>query len=138
MNSYVTQSSIGEWFGISSIKVGKILIAHGLKDRNGATQEAVRGGLAKQAVTKDGRPFWTWEATRVSKIIDKALGDVETPYIKKVMVQVDEALREAERHRIEGCDFLADLILEGAYEGIPTGLIGLIRGRLGYALRIEA
>ncbi len=36
--SYATQSTLGGWFHLSSIKIGKILVAHGLKDRNGATQ----------------------------------------------------------------------------------------------------
>ena len=135
---FVTQSKLGEWFGISAQKIGKILTAHGLKDRSGAIEKAVLGTLAKPVATKDGLSFWVWEATRVSKIIDESLGDVEKPLLDKLTIQVADALQEARRLRNEGCDFVADLLLEQAYEGVPTGLIGLIRERLGEAVGRES
>ena len=49
--SFVTQSRLGSWFGISSIKVGKILTSNGLKDRHGATQMAIAGKAERAART---------------------------------------------------------------------------------------
>jgi hypothetical protein len=129
---YVTQTMLGSWFGLSSQAVGKILAARGLKDRTGATQEALLGGFARQVSTRDGIPFYTWDAHRVAPIIDEALGvSAPTPYIDTLARQVGEALAEAEGHRAAGSEFVADLITDGAYEDLPPGLVGLIKRRLG-------
>ncbi|WP_337173519.1 hypothetical protein [Paludisphaera sp.] len=128
--SYVTQSRLGSWFGISSIKVGKILVMNGLKDCHGATRMAVAGGYAKEAQTKEKLPFWVWDATRVSLILDEALGGVGTSFIDELVVQVGEALAEAHGLREGGNDFVAELIEDQALAGVPPGLVGLLRGRL--------
>lgn len=136
--SHVTQSTLGGWFGLSSIKIGKILTAHGLKERSSASQEAVRDGLAKQVVMKDGTSFWVWEARRISKLIDQTLGNIAKPLLDKLTIQIGDALQEEKRLRNEGSDFVADLLLEQAFEGVPACLIGLIRERLGEAVERES
>jgi len=128
---YVVQTTLGGWFGLSPQAVGKILAARGLKDRNGATQEAILGGYAREASTRDGIAFWTWDAHKVTPIIDKAIGgSAPTPYIDTLVRQVGETLAEAETQQAAGSDFVADLITQSAYEGVPPGLIGLIKHRL--------
>lgn len=138
MSTFVTQSLLGSWFGISARKIGNILKAHGLKDRNVATQEAIVGGYAKEATTRDGISFWVWDPIKVVPMLYEALGGVEKPFIDDLVVQVGEALTEANRQRDEGCDFLADLIEDEALAGVPSGLIVLIRARLKGAQRTEA
>ena len=130
MTSYVTQSRLGSWFGISSIKVGKILTMNGLKDGHGATRMAVAGGYAKEAQTKEKIPFWVWDATRASLIIDEALGGVGTAFIDDLVVQVGEALAESQGLREGGDEFVAELIEDQALAGVPPGLVGLLRRRL--------
>jgi hypothetical protein len=129
-SSYVTQSRLGSWFGISSIKVGKILAMNGLKDGHGATRMAVAGGYAKEAQTKEKIPFWVWDATKVSLILDAALGDVGTPFIDELVAQAGEALAEAQGLREAGNEFVAELIEDQALAGVPPGLIVLLRRRL--------
>ena len=137
-HGFVTQSKVGEWFGISALKVGKILVAHGLKDRSVATEKAIVGGIAKQVTMKNGTPIWIWESGRISRLIDDALGDVEKPFIEKLTAQVGEALHEEKCLRNEGSDFVADLLLEQTFVGVPSGLIGLIRDRLDEAIAHES
>lgn len=133
MNTCVTQSQLGEWFGISPIAVGKVLIAHGLKQGAGATEVALLGGFAKEACTRTGVTFFVWDACKVCTILDDAIGGTRpTPFIDDLVAQVGEAIAEAEGHRAKGDDFLADMILENACEGVPTGLVGLIQGRLSH------
>lgn len=129
-NSFVTQSTIGKWFGISSRDVGKILTKQGLKDKDRATEDALRKGFAKEARTRSDVAFPVWDAYKVSVLIDKALGIVEKPYLDSLESQVGEAIIEAERYRADGEAILADLILEQACEGVPPALIRLIRGKL--------
>ena len=137
-NSHVTQTKVGEWFGLSAIKVGRILTAHGLKDRNGPTRLAVEGGYAKSITTRDQLTFWVWDARKTAQILDQELADCETPYIDQLVAQVGDSLAEARRHRSEGNDLLAELILEQTYDGVPPPLIGLIKDRLGGAACREA
>ena len=134
MNTFVTQSLLGSWFGISARKIGNLLKAHGLKDRNGATQVAIVGGYAKEATTRDGISFWVWHARKTVQILDEILSGGEKPFLDELIGQVGKALTEAKRQRMEGCDFVADLILEDAFEGVPPGLFPYIKDRLGKEL----
>lgn len=128
---FVTQSTLGQWFGLTPVAVGKVLANHGLKNRFGATEKALLDGFAREARTKTGITFFVWNAEKVSVIIDEVLGNTTpTPYIDALVGQVGEALVEAERQRATGNDFFADLILEAAFQDIPSGLVGLIRERL--------
>lgn len=87
--TFVTQSKVGEWFGLSPVAVGKVLIAHGLKDRHGATEKALLGGYAREARTGTGVTFFVWDAHRVSIILDEAIGGTRpTPFIDDLVAQV--------------------------------------------------
>ena len=135
--TFVTQSKLGEWFGFSPVAIGKVLIAEGLKDRFGATEKALLGGYAKEARTKAGLTFFVWDSNKVSVILDHGIGRTRpTPFIDGLVAKVGEAVIEAETQRAEGNDFIADLILEHAFEGVPLGMAGLIRGRLARAVAI--
>ena len=93
------------------------------------------GGFAKEARTKSGITFFVWDAHMVSVILDDAIGGTTpTPFIAGLVANVSEAVSEAETHRAEGNDFIADVILEHAFEGVPPGLSGLIRHRLAVAV----
>ena len=135
MPTLVTQSKLGEWFGLSPVAVGRVLIAEGLKDRAGATEKALLGGFAKEARTKSGVTFFVWDAHKVSLILDEVIGGSwPTPFIDGLVAKVGEAVGEAEKHRADDNDFIADVILEHAFEGVPPGLSGLIRHRLAVAV----
>lgn len=121
--SHVTQSTLGKWFQLSSIKVGRIQTAHGLKDRNGPTERAVFGGYVKGGTTKDGFPPWTWNAVRASMLIDES---GEESRLDEMVLQVERLLAEAGHQRSIGCNFIADQIADRAFDGIPPELVGLI------------
>ena len=130
IDSHVTQTKIGEWFGLSAVKVGKILARRGLKDRSGPTRRAVLDGYAKEVVTRDQRSFWVWHAEKAALIVDEALEDGENDRIDRLASQVSEALSEVQKSRNEGNDFIADLLAEHAFEGIPSALVSVIKKRL--------
>ena len=60
-------------FGMTAIEVGRILIAHGLKDEKTkeATKEALSNGYARFTPLKDGTPFFMWDKEKVTEIVVK-------------------------------------------------------------------
>jgi hypothetical protein len=56
--TWVNQTSLGNMFGLSAIKIGKILIELGLKDaqKGHATEKALSKGYALATPLKDGTP----------------------------------------------------------------------------------
>jgi hypothetical protein len=129
---WVTQTNLGVWFDMTAVAVGKVLVERGLKDKTGATTKALIGGYAKEAVTGGGINFFLWNAGKIVAIIDLSLeGNKATHFIDRLVAQVGESVAEAQKHREEGNEFLAELFLDHADEGVPQGLIGLINERLG-------
>lgn len=129
---WVTLTKLGGWFDMTAVAVGKVLVGRGLKDKAGATPKALIGGYAKEARTRGDIDFFLWDAGKVAAIIDLTLGgDKPTPFLDRLVAQVGESIAEAQKHRGEGNDFLAELILDRANEGVPPGLVRVINERLG-------
>ena len=129
---WVTLTNLGGWFDMTAVAVGKVLVGRGLKDKAGATTKALFGGYAKEARTRGGVEFYLWDAGKVAAIIDLSLdGDKPTPFLDRLVAQVGESIAEARKHWGEGNDFLAELFLDRANEGVPPGLIEIINERLG-------
>ena len=51
---WTNQTKLGEGFGLSAIRIGRILVEHGLKDpkSNQATSKAIQEGYAKSTPLK--------------------------------------------------------------------------------------
>ena len=136
---WTTLTKLGEWFDMTAVAAGKVLVKRGLKDKAGATTKALIGGYAKEARTKGGVNFFLWEARKVAVIIDLSLdGDKPTPFLDRLVAQVGESIAEAQKHRGEGNEFLAEMILDRANEGVPPGLVRVINERLGESASIPA
>ncbi len=58
--TWVNQTEIGQQFGYSAVKVGRILIDLKLKGPDGPTEEALDQGLAVAAPMSDGTPNFRW------------------------------------------------------------------------------
>ena len=72
--TWCNQTRLGEKFGLTAIEVGKILVAHGLKDviTGLATREAVTEGYAKLTPIQGGTPFYMWSRNKVTKLLLKS------------------------------------------------------------------
>ena len=118
-NTWNNQTELGKHFGISAVKVGKILTEHGLKDSKTkqATQKALDEGYAKSTPLKDGTPHYLWNIDKIRAI----LAEKHEP-LNQVDYWVNEIkrlFREANRLVDEGQDKMANLIYDLAYEEIP-------------------
>jgi hypothetical protein len=70
---WCNQGDLGAKFGMTAIEVGRILIAHGLKDEKTkeATKEALSNGYARFTPLKDGTPFFMWDKEKVTRLLLK-------------------------------------------------------------------
>ncbi len=127
-----TQTWIGKRFGLSAVVVGRILTTAGLKQGPEATSKAVLTGHAKRCYTSDLRPYWMWDMDAVGEVVEVALVHHGGPPIEKLIKQVGEMLKDADAHRAEGNDVIADLLEEEAYAGVPPGLARVVRRRLDH------
>lgn len=69
--TWVSQTDIGHYYGLSAIKVGRVLSELGLKDKAGATQRAIDGGFAVSAPLADGTQHWRWHKGKVLRAFDE-------------------------------------------------------------------
>ena len=118
-----SQTDIGKRFGISAIKVGKILVQHDLKDQETkhATPKALNEGYAKSTPLKNGTPHYMWNLQKVSKILRKQytpLSQVEywINEVKVALYKANQSLEIAE-------DKLAYLMYDAIYEEVPKNRI---------------
>ena len=67
---WCNQTDIGKLFGLSAIKVGNLLIEHGLKDSitKKATEKAIQDGFAKETPLKDGTYFCMWNKHQIKSV----------------------------------------------------------------------
>ena len=68
---WVSQTDIGHYYGLSAIKVGRVLTELGLKDKAGATQRAIDGGFAVSTPLADGTQHWRWRKGKVLHAFDE-------------------------------------------------------------------
>lgn len=69
--TWVSQTDIGHTYGLSAIKVGRVLTELGLKDKAGATQRAIDGGFAVSTPLADGTQHWRWHKAKVLRAFDE-------------------------------------------------------------------
>lgn len=69
--TWVSQTDIGHYYGLSAIKVGRVLAELGLKDKAGATQRAIDGGFAVSSPLADGTQHWRWHKAKVLRAFDE-------------------------------------------------------------------
>lgn len=69
--TWVSQTEIGHKYGLSAIKVGRVLTELGLKDKAGATQRAIDDGFAVSTPLADGTQHWRWHKARVTRAFDE-------------------------------------------------------------------
>lgn len=115
---WVNQTELGKKFGLSAIAIGKILVEHELKAKNGqATQKAIEGGYAKSTPLKNGTPFFMWHLQRTKDLVSKK--HVLLSKVDYWVNEVKKILSEAERLFEEGQDKLACMITDHVYEEVP-------------------
>lgn len=125
-----TQTWIGQRFGLSAVAVGKILTTVGLRKGSEATAKAVLTGHAKRCYTADQRPYFMWDMDAVGEVVEEALVHHGGPKIDKFVEQVRMTLNDAEKYRIEGNEYLSEILEGQAYADIPPGLARVVRRRL--------
>lgn len=124
---WTNQTELGKRFGISAIKVGKILIQHGLKDPNtkDATKKALEEQYAQFTPLKDGTHHYLWNIQKLQTL----LGETQVP-LDEVAYWVNEVkriLKEADRLAEEGQDKLAYLAYDFVYDEVPKHIRKKVR-----------
>jgi hypothetical protein len=132
--SYMTQTRIGELYGLSAVAVGRILTDAGLKMKDGVTPKAITCNYAEERLTAKGIVYWVWNSTSTCEVVERALGASPKPTISKVVQQVQECLDEADKLRATD-EFFSQLIEEHAYDDIPVGLANVVRTTLSSRVR---
>ena len=113
------QTDIGRLFGLSAIKVGNLLIEHGLKDSitKTATEKAIKEGFAKETPLKDGTYFCMWNKQQIKSIISQSVKPLtdEQKWINDAL----ERKKAIDREDEQGNDKVAMLMYDCFYDDIP-------------------
>jgi len=65
-----TLTEIGQEFGVSAIKLGKLLKEHGLREADGTpTSLAFEGAYVERIEPKDGKVYFLWHGRKVSEYL---------------------------------------------------------------------
>src|ERR1035438_3159413 len=72
-HNYFTLGVLAKPYGISAIKLGKLLSQAGLRGPDGApTATTLADEVAKPTPLKDGKPFWMWHKRKVNRALTLA------------------------------------------------------------------
>ena len=113
--NWVNQTEVGRRFGLSAVKLGKILVEKGLKDSNGATQKALKEEYAKKVFLKDGTKFYLWNDKKVRNVVDLK----EVDQIEYWLLKIKPIYNEADKCLEDGRDKEAQLIEETMFSDVP-------------------
>ena len=74
MNEFLSQTELGELYGVSSHKIGKWLMACGLRtsEKKPSLKAFQEGFVERRASTQPGTYFWVWSAAKTTKVITEA------------------------------------------------------------------
>jgi hypothetical protein len=128
--TWVNQTSLGNMFGLSAIKIGKILIELGLKDaqKGSATEKALSEGYARSTPLKDGTPYFMWNLQKVKSLISKdytLLSKVDY-WVNLVKKDLDKAYELMDKDQ----DKLAYMIIDSAYDEVPSDIIEQVKAKI--------
>jgi len=84
METYMNQNDLAMRFGLSFEEMDKILIEHGLKSGELATQKAIDDGYAYISSMNSSKPFYHWNTLKISQLNGGKLLDEISLYTKKV------------------------------------------------------
>ncbi len=136
-DKWSSQTNLGKKFGISAIKVGKILLEYGLKDEETkeATKKALDEGYAKLTPLKDGRNYYMWSIEKVERILAKKQDSLSE--IDYWVHEVKEILEKANKLSEEGQDKISVLMCEAAYDEVPKAIRGEVKEKIESESRHE-
>jgi len=123
MTTYVNCNDLCKLFGLSLEEMDKILIEHGLKSGELATQKAIDDNYATLATRSE--PWNHWNVTKVSELTGKKLLDEVGFYVNDVMtcIQIaDELYRDRD---------VALMVATQAYRDVPKALWDEVNKRVG-------
>ena len=87
-------TELGQEFGVSAVKFGKLLKQHGLKEEDDEpSQTAKEGELFKKITPKKGKPYYLWHHNKTVKYLT-CLG------VKKSGISEDEAMLNTEARKL--------------------------------------
>lgn len=138
MKKYKTQTEIGRSFGISAIKLGKILTDLGLKDKNGATQKAIEENYAISSQLKDGKTFFVWNEQQIKPLISQTVKPLsqEEIYVRGIKESLIEINRLYESDN--GTDHkMSDIMYDLIYDDIPSHILKNIKYKAQFDLDLE-
>lgn len=120
--TWASQTDIGKLVGISSVAVGKELVACGLRDGASklATAKALEEGWCRSTPLKDGTPHFRWHIEKVSKILEDA-GHAKLSPAELAANQALERLIQGDKLIDEGSK-LGHMIHDDAYGCIPAAI----------------
>ena len=87
-------TELGQEFGVSAVKFGKLLKQHGLKEEDGEpSQTAKEGEFFKKITPKKGKPYYLWHR-------DKTVEYLTSLGVNKLGVSEDEAMLNTEARKL--------------------------------------
>lgn len=141
MNKYndlwKNQTEIGKMFGISAIKIGKILKENGLKHpkSNHATTTAINEGFAVSQPLKDKTPFFLWNLKKIEPLISKSFIKLSKERIE--INKVKEIVNVCNKLVEFGQDKWAWITYDSRYDEVPNNIVKKIRGMAEFELELE-
>ena len=129
-DKWKNQTELGKLFGISSIKIGKILIKEGLKDQKTkkATEKALNEEYAISTPLKDGTLFYLWNLKKCKKLISTEYKPINK--IDYYFNEVKKIIKEANKLIDEGSDKLGYMMWECAYDDIPKSIKEQVKNKV--------
>lgn len=116
------QTQLGKNFGISAIKVGKILAEHNLRDSTSkvATKKALDEGYAKFTPLKDGTPHYMWNIKKIQALLSQKYEPLDQ--VDYWVNEVKKILQEADHLFEKGEDKYACILCDFAYDEVPKSI----------------
>jgi len=116
---WANQTDIGKLFGLSSIKIGEILMEFGLKDPNTkkATEKAIKEGFARETPLKDGTYFCMWNKQKIKSLLSNKV----KPLTEEEIYTNDAIKRKKAIEKMwnDDQDKLACIMMDTFYDDIP-------------------
>lgn len=134
-NIWKNQTELGKLFGLSSVKIGKVLIEKGLKDKETkrATEKALKEEYAVFTPLKDGSPFYLWNIKKCKNLISTEIKpinqiDIYANDIKKKCKEIDKMLDRGE-------DKLGYMMLDCIYDEVPDSIKDQVKNKVDEFLK---
>lgn len=122
---YINQTELGKTFGISAIKVGKLLQQLGLREGKEPTQRALEEETAKAFYLPDGTPFYKWERGYTEAILEQKVKRLSK--VEFFCDEVRDTIKLADKLYAEGCHKLGDIALDNMYAQVPSDVRPAVR-----------